>query len=180
MSKPIVSPETIRELLDYDPDTGVMIWRKRAPELFGSEKAQKTWNSRFEGKAIGARHTHGYLKACVNYEQHYVHRLAFAHYHGRWPENEIDHINGIRTDNRIGNLREVTRVENLQNQKLGSLRSRPDGLLGAHWSKDRNKWVAHIMVEKKSYHLGVFDDKREAQAAYLRAKLKLHSGYVAE
>ena len=180
MSKPSVSPETIRTLLDYDPDTGVMVWRKREPELFSSEKAQKTWNSRFAGKEIGSRHTHGYLKACINYEQHFVHRLAFAHYYGRWPENEIDHINGIRTDNRIENLRDVTRTENLQNQKLSSLRSRPDGLLGVHWNKDQNKWVAHIKVGKKSRHLGVFDGKQAAQAAYRSAKLALHPGYVAE
>jgi len=178
ISRIIVTPDMVRDVLEYNHETGVMTWKERPVSMFKNEDFQKIWNTRFAGNTVGTRHTNGYLKVTINYKQLFVHRVAFAHYYERWPDKEIDHINNIRDDNRIVNLREVTRTENLENQSLISPRNKSSGLLGVHWSDHVNNWVAHITTNKKIYHLGVFDDKYEAQKAYLSAKEKVHAGWM--
>ena len=91
---------------------------------------------------------------------------------GVWPVKEIDHINGNPSDNRWVNLREGTRGEQLQNQKLGKRNT--SGLMGVSPDKLRGKWCACIQVGGRRYHLGRFSASEAAHAAYLEAKARLH------
>ena len=153
----VLTQENLRRLLSYDFESGRFTW------LRGSSRSP-----------VGGRAgclSNGYLVIRVDGVLRRAHRLAWLYVHGYWPTDDIDHINGDRTDNRIANLRCVTRGQNHQNRRCANTNS-ASGLLGVHpW---RHKWRARIQVDGCSRHLGVFDSIDQAQAAYLSAKLQLH------
>ncbi len=153
------SPDILRQLLHYDPATGAMIWRKRIPELFPmaghrAEHNAAKWNGQWAGRpALSAMTSGGYLAGAIFYKKALAHRVAFAMYHDRWPIF-VDHINGIRTDNRIVNLREVSRRENQMNQRRNTANT--SGHTGVSFNKALGMWVAYIKVGGKLMHLGSF------------------------
>lgn len=109
----------------------------------------------------------------INGHSHLAHRLAWLFVHGHWPEADIDHINGDRSDNRIDNLRCVTRQHNLMNQR----RPRSDnttGYLGVCVDRARGEFQARLQVSGRVKHLGRFDNAEAAHAAYVAAKRRLH------
>jgi hypothetical protein len=172
---PIIA-EMVRQLLDYNPDTGIFIWRKRPISMFsdGKQTAEHNcaiWNGKWSGNKAGVLMESGYIKIVINRKPYRAHRLAWVYIYGVWPK-EIDHINGVRNDNRIANLRESTRSENNQNKiSFG----RTSKYMGVCWNKQRSKWMAKIKLNRITYHLGRFDSETEAYAAYLGAKAKLHT-----
>jgi hypothetical protein len=157
--------EMLRSLLDYDPDTGIFWWRVQP-----SRRAKA-------GEAAGCVDSYGYTCIRINGMQFKAHRLAWLHFHGLWPEQQIDHLNGNRADNRIANLRDVSRSMNLQNQTRPQ-KSNTSGFLGVSWKKGKNRWQALIMVNGRNQHIGYFNTAEAAHAAYLAAKLQLHPGDV--
>ena len=170
----IPTAETLRNLLDYDPESGFLTWRPRAPELFHSDAIAKTWNIRFANKRAFTALRDGYFVGAVNYRTMGAHRVIWCHVHGTWAQ-EIDHINGDRSDNRIANLRSVTRSENMRNRGLS--RANTSGVNGVHWSKDRECWVAQIGVgSKKVRTIGYFASLSDARAARLAAEVELDYG----
>ena len=175
MSKQILTQETVRELLDYDPETGVFTWKPRPLSSFKDETRGKIWNVRFAGAVAGGPHNSGYIRIAIDGKRHLAHRLAWFHVHGRWPKQMLDHINMDRGDNRIDNLREATNSLNMQNQRLGRGRS---PYLGVSWYTRIKKWKAQIRAEGKVHCLGLFDTEEAAYAAYIKAKRKLHPGFV--
>lgn len=153
--------EQVRELLDYDPNTGLLTWRKT-----------RTGTAR-SGTVAGTPNLHGYVVVRI-YKRHYqAHRLAWLLSTGAWPTQMIDHIDGIRTNNRISNLRDVSRTTNLENRHRAQANSR-SGLLGV--CQYGNSWAANIRVKGKQLYLGRFDTPEAAHAAYLSAKRNLHEG----
>ena len=156
-----ITHERLRELLHYDPESGVFTWLVRA-----------TKNIKI-GDEAGDRDTHGYLAIRIDGKRYRAHRLAWLYMTGAWPVHEIDHINGIRDDNRLGNLREATRAENQQNQAVR--RDSSSGFTGVSWDKWRNKWQAYIKIAGRQRYLGRFPTAESAHAAYLAAKMKLHT-----
>ncbi|HBC5385607.1 TPA: HNH endonuclease [Citrobacter koseri] len=99
----------LREALVYDHDSGLFTWRVRPVSHFRSKKAWNQSNSHFAGKVAGSKDPkHGYIRIKLCGKNHKAHRLAWLYVHEHWPEGEIDHVNGIRDDNRIGNLRDVS------------------------------------------------------------------------
>jgi hypothetical protein len=102
-----------------------------------------------------------------------AHRLAFLWMTGSFPASEVDHINGVRDDNRWGNLRAVTPTQNAQNQRLPS--NNKSGVIGVHWNKQANRWCARIKVNGRVVHIGLFSTLEEAVAA--RAKANEKYGY---
>jgi len=117
----------------------------------------------------------GYISISINRNRYLAHRLAWLYENGDWPKQDIDHINGNRSDNRIENLRDVSHQVNCQNKRsIG--KQNTSGFLGVNWRKDRQKWRAVISTRRKQKFLGFFDTAQEAHQAYLIAKRKLHEG----
>lgn len=154
--------DRLHELLLYDPVTGAFIWR-----------VQRC------GKAMAGYHagtaSHGYRTITVDSKKFGAHRLAWAMYYGTWPTGEVDHINGDRSDNRISNLRDVSRKVNQQNRRHASRRA-ASGLLGASLHKASGLWRASISLNGRAKTIGYFSSAGEAHTAYLEAKRQLHPG----
>lgn len=153
-----ITAEQLRELLDYDPESGRFTWRVALP----GQKA---------GSPAGCLDSYGYVVIRIDGANRKAHRLAWLIAYGEWPDDQIDHINGDRSDNRIANLRSLTNQGNQQNRRTAH-RGNSSGLLGV--SPKRGKWRAQIKVDGKKRHLGLFDTPEAAHAAYLEAKRKLH------
>lgn len=127
------------------------------------------------GRITGNRNTGGHIGFAIDRRMYLAHRLAWLYVHGSWPEGQIDHINGIRTDNRICNLRDVSRSINAQNVH-GARKDNKLGLLGVCWREASKKFIAQIQVAGKVRHLGMFRTAEDAHEAYLKAKRKYHPG----
>lgn len=151
----------LRELLYYDASTGVFTRR-----VTTSPKAQV-------GAVAGGLDGKKHWVIRVDSRRYQAHRLAWLYVHGEWPTGDIDHINGDGADNRIGNLRDVTRTTNMQNQRRARV-GNTTKLLGV--TKKRNKWQAYITTNGKPQYLGLFDTAEAAHAAYLQAKRQQHAG----
>jgi hypothetical protein len=149
----------LKELLNYDPETGVFTW------------ASSPHRNDLVGKQAGGVTDRGYIKIRLDGIKHRAHRLAWMYVHGHWPKDRIDHINGDTTDNRIANLREAMQHENGQNRRVS--KSSAAGLLGV-CKQQNNKWVAVICLHRKRHYLGTFATPEEAHQAYLQAKAVMH------
>lgn len=126
-----------------------------------------------EGDVIGGINDKGYLRTYVNNKHYKVHRLVFMMFHGYMP-NEIDHINGIKTDNRIENLREVTRSQNLCNKT--KLKNNTSGVKGVCFNN--GKWRVRVAINNKRISVGVFDDLELAELVAIEARIKFHGNYA--
>lgn len=162
-AKELPSPELLRQLLRYDPDTGKLYWRERSnPE---NNNAKSTWNKRWSGK-LALNYTdpsNGYKVGQLMGRKTYAHRVILAICSGTHPE-EVDHINGDRADNRIKNLRACSRSENCKNLKKP--KNNTSGQIGV--GRKGNGWRARIL----GIHLGTFDSLNDAIAARQEAEAK--------
>jgi len=157
-----LAAERIRALFDYDPLTGIFIRKVRM--------------GRYQpGTVAGCKTEHGYLVIRVDGGLCYAHRLAWMYVHGKWPEQLIDHINGIRTDNRIANLRDVADAENVQNTSRARPSSRT-GLLGVWAYEGKEFFGASITVNGKRHTKYGFETAQAAHQWYLEQKRVLHPG----
>lgn len=168
-----VSLELIRNRVSYNPDTGEFIWKPCGQEWFLSHHGWKVWHGKFAGKPV-AKQNRGYtiISISVDGVTRYcmAHRAAWAMVHGAWPEAEIDHINGDRSDNRIANLRLVTHQQNQWNK--GVRGDNATGFNGVHVHSQNGNYVAQITLQGRTKHLGVFDTAEAASAAYQSAARK--------
>jgi hypothetical protein len=159
-------PELLRELLAYDPTTGQLRWRERDRRHFPSDHAWRAWNARWAGEpALNCPDVRGYLHGRLFRQEQYAHRIAFAIYHGRWPSEQIDHINRDRGDNRIENLRDVDRLANGKNAKLNVRNT--SGHVGV--CRRGRRWIARFRHNNKDIHIGYFDTVEQAADARRRA-----------
>jgi hypothetical protein len=170
-----MTPEQLSELLDYDPATGILTWRERARTLFPSDREHLRWNGRYAGMRAFTVNSRGYRDGMIFRKMHRAHQVAWAIYYGAWPDGQIDHINGDRDDNRIGNLRVVTRSANCRNTKRRSNNS--SGIMGV--SPLKGRWRAYIRDDGKNVHLGIFNTLEEAATARKDAEQRLgyHSNH---
>jgi len=178
MAIQIVTQETVRDLLHYDPNTGIFTWRYRDRKYCASDKAQKIWNTRYAGKKAGFFHEE-YIKIKIFYYNFAAHRLAILYVTGSLPSMDVDHIDRNKSNNRFENLREVSKFVNQQNRFNPRSDSRTQ-IIGAQKSGGKNskKFYSRIRVNGKYHHLGTFDTAEQAGAAYLSAKQALHPDAV--
>jgi hypothetical protein len=156
---------------------GSLTWRTRPQEHFPSKRAWAIWNSRYAGTpALATLNANAYRWGDLTFGgikyRLLAHRVIWAMAHGRWPTDQIDHINGARDDNRLENLREATQDENQHNRALHRLNT--SGYPGVSWDKAKRKWQANIRVGGRQVNLGRFPDRQSAARAYLAAKAVLH------
>jgi len=171
---PELTAEQARALLRYEPDTGRLFWRERARDTCHSENSWLRWNTLYSGaEAFTSIDGNGYKHGRVLGSKHKAHRIIWLMQTGRFPEEQIDHINGVRADNRLENLRAVTNAENQKNKSLQ--RDNSSGSNGVSWSKTRNRWMAYININGRMKNLGRFKTIEEAIQARSEAS-KLH-GY---
>lgn len=180
---PNITAAQLRAILDYNPETGEFRWKQRTPEMFAcgampSRRKCNAWNGRFAGQLAGNIEVFGYHVIHIQHNggSYKAHRLAWLWMTGEWPEDQIDHVNGERADNRFANLREATNSQNLANSKASS-RNR-SGHKGVYWFAESEKWRANIRVNGRLISLGLFGNKEDAAAAY-EAAAKLHFGEFA-
>lgn len=169
--------DQVRQVLDYNPDTGILTWRHRpssmfAPGLHGRQHQANAWNAKYAGKeAFTAIRSDGYKVGTIYRCMVRSHRVAWTHYYGFWPSDQIDHINGITTDNRISNLRDVPNIENHKNEKRS--KNNTSGANGVHWCNHTQKWRAVAKVGYKNLHIGRYDTIEEARDARKQADVRL-------
>lgn len=157
MTNDDLTAEVVRELLNYDSETGVFTWKKRAAHRVQVGDVAGCINQR-------------YWSLTVLGKRYLAHRVAWLYTHGKWPEGVIDHVNRDAFDNSIKNLRDVTQIENLQNASRKS--DNKSGVKGVFWDKQRQRWRAEIRVNYKTIGLGRFTSKADAAAARAAGEAK--------
>lgn len=155
-----MTSEELKELLHYDPETGVFTWK-----VGRKGKAQA-------GSVAGCVGPQGYIRIKIKNKIYLAHRLAWFYTYGRWPIWQLDHINGIRHDNSSSNLREATQSENSQNSKKRT--DNTSGYTGVSIRKGTDKWRAYINIKGKRTYIGDYITPELAYKAYLKAKANLH------
>lgn len=152
-------PKTIWEFLAYSPDTGHFTWVKASGRrVKGGDRA-------------GKKTPHGYISIKFCGRSYFAHRLAWLFVHGDWPSTSIDHINRVKDDNRIENLRVATHQQNCANRLMPGPK-----LTGV--SRKNSRYRAEIKVNDKHYHLGMFDTPEAAHSAYLSAARSIHGDFL--
>lgn len=163
-----ITPELLRDLLEYEPETGTLFWKPRPLSMFEKDWHVKQWNTRFAGNEAGSIYKHKtsktpYRSVRVSGIGVFAHRVAWAIHFGKWPAGEIDHINGNGLDNRIENLRDVPHADNAKNRRRPS--DNKSDVIGVHKHTATGKWRAAIRANGKLKHLGSYRNKSGAIAA---------------
>jgi hypothetical protein len=160
---PYPTPEDLKRLIDYNPDTGELKWKETRNHL--STK----------GTIIKGSRKDGYVSVCVFGYSLLGHRVAYAIYHGAWPSHTIDHIDSNPSNNVITNLRAATMGENSRNVKWN--KANKSGHKGVSWCNTVNKWHAQISHKKTKYCLGKFSDINHAIFAVRQKRQQLHEEF---
>ena len=160
-----MTQEKLKELLYYNQENGFFYWRHNK-----GRNVIKPWDK------AGSVNGKGYIKLQLNGKCWQAHRLAWLYVYGSLPSHDIDHINGIKSDNRISNLRPATNAQNHWNTGIRS--TNKSGVKGVHWHKGSKRWVASCRSNGKQVHLGAYLDVAEASEAIRKYRQKHHGEYA--
>lgn len=160
--------ERAHQLLEYNQDTGKLIWKKRNSLPFDWTNA---------GKEAGFLDPKNRNRVSVRVDKklYLSHRVIWLMVTGSWPAMDIDHKNGDASDNRFSNLRLATVTQN--NRNTGLQKNSGTGYKGVHFFKATGRYQAHITVNRKRKHLGYYETPEEAYAAYCKASADFHGEY---
>lgn len=158
-----ITQERLKDILHYDPDTGVFVWKVATGRRIKI------------GYVAGSPNDKGYLRIQINKARTYSHRLAVLYMDGYFPE-EVDHINGVKDDNRWCNLRPCNRLLNAKNSRM--LITNTSGVKGVFMIKSTGKYRASIMVSGKMMNLGNYNTMQEAEIIVRQAREKHHGEYA--
>lgn len=167
------SIEALAAFLAYEPLSGRLLWRRRVPGMvLGGRKLSShgcsIFNTCYAGRYADLRYVTGYRSTGILKYQFLSHRIVWALHYGEWPQMQMDHINGVRSDNRLQNLRLVTLQEN--NMNLARRCDNKSGYTGVYFDKAARCWVARITKNGKTYGVGRFETADEAGAARKEAE----------
>ena len=153
-------------------ENGFLIWKERDVSTFKTKRSAATWNTRFAHKTAGNKCPRfGYVMVRIGRGLYRAHRIIWEMHNGQIQgDMQIDHINHVRHDNRIENLRLVNNLGNGMNQSIATNNS--SGVTGVTWNSDRKKWMAQIKVKGKNIYLGLFVDFNNAAKAREEAEVK--------
>ena len=158
----LITAEFLKTILDYNPETGLLVWKWRPQHMFATQKAFKIWNKRFAGKPANSKSSHGYYQVRLFNKQYLSHILVWVLSYGCKPPYSLDHINGIRSDNRLCNLRIADNCQNSRNRKIRlDSCTRVKGV-----SKRGNAWCARLDDGVTRHFLGYFKCPAAASLAY--------------
>lgn len=170
-AKELPPQDILKRLFDYNPETGDLFYKERTIDLCKSKRAMSIFNALYAGKKVSSTNGKGYLISNFNGSIHRVHRICWSMVNGYLdPELQIDHENGIKTDNRVCNLRAVTNVQNSQNKVIDHKNT--TGVTGVYRSKRDNVWCAQINVNSNKVWLGTFERFEHAVKARKDAEKK--------
>lgn len=158
-----MNQDRLRELLSYDPDTGVFTW------LVPKGRSRR-------GQVAGCVSVNGYVEIRIDRHHHLGHRLAWLYVFGEFPKEQIDHINNDRSDNRLSNLRAATNSQNHCNKKRPV--NNTSGVKGVTWDTDRQRWAAQLVVNGNRKFLGRFAEIADATAAVEQARAAMHKEFA--
>lgn len=158
----MLTQNRLKELLHYDPETGVFTW------IANNKRIQK-------GCVAGHEHANGYIRIAIDGYQYKAHRLAWLYMTGESPQQQVDHINNQKHDNRWLNLRLASNAENSLNKPIGKRNT--SGVKGVHWSIEKERWLAQLTIQGKKVQIGSFDDIELAQLAIEEARNKFHGKF---
>jgi HNH endonuclease/AP2 domain len=159
----VLTQKYLKEILNYDPLTGVFTWNVNRIA------------NKIKGQIAGTLDKDGYRQIGINSKVYKAHQLAWLYVYGYLPK-EIDHIHGIKDDNRISELREATSSQNKCNKP--KRKDNTSGFKGVTWHKGAKKWMTQIGINKRSYFLGYFDTPEKAALAFNKAAIELHGEFA--
>ncbi len=157
----ILTAEILRELVHYDPETGVMVWLKKLAA------------KQYVGDVVGCLNENGYIYTKIARKAYKLHRLIWLYMTGKWPEHEVDHEDRNRSNNRWRNLRAATRKQNQENRT--PRHDSTSGVTGVLWSVRDQAWRATICVDGRKKHLGTRKVLDDAIALRLAASRQHHT-----
>ena len=169
--QPPLSAELVRSLFDYDPNSGILRWKVQA-------NRPRKWNSRYAGTIIGWK-SQGYIQVQISAPEranYYAHVLAWCHYYGYWPPDQLDHKDRDRSNNRIDNLRMASHSDN--NCNKGRLRTNTSGAAGVSFHRESGKWRVRINRGGTKVFDGLFATREEAIAARRAAIAEFHGEFA--
>jgi hypothetical protein len=155
----MISAERLRDLFDYDPETGIFVQKARV----GSD------GRKLKERIAGSIYGNGYIYISVGGIKYLAARLAWLYMTCEWPQHEVDHKNNVRTDNRFDNLRDATELGNSANR--GPNKNNRSGFKGVFRHRTSGRWTAQISINGKHTHLGMWDSPQDAARAYDAASL---------
>jgi HNH endonuclease/AP2 domain len=167
LSSKELTASRLRQLLSYNPDTGLFTRLITRPGTAGKARA---------GSVAGTTQSAGYIQICIDGEKYLAHRLAFLYMRGSFPRGNVDHANHAPNDNRFGNLRSGSQSQNCANSRLPCTST--TGKKGVYYRPDYGNWLAMICKDGKKIYLGLFDSAEAAQQAYLKAARRLFGEFA--
>jgi hypothetical protein len=162
MAAELLTPERLREIVHYDPLTGIFTWLVHRGRGHPGQPAGTPFK--------------GYIRINTHGHKYFAHRLAWLYVHGVWPSDLIDHKNTVKTDNRIDNLRDTDNSTNILNMRR-AVAGNKSGFLGVT-TTTRGKFAATLELNGERHYFGVHDTPEAAHEAYLEGKRRLHRGFV--
>lgn len=163
MRNPAMTQEELKSILNYNSETGKFQW------------VSMKWK---RSNRVGSKKSNGYMQVAIGGKVYYQHRLAWLYMTGEMPDSEIDHINGIRDDNRWCNLRLATSSQNGMNTALSSVNT--SGVKGVSWDKRNKKWCATIKIDRRTIWLGRHLSIESAKKAIARARKRIHGEFACD
>lgn len=164
----MITADRARQLLDYDPQTGVFIWKHRNGVGCG-------WNNRCAGKIAGSVFGNGYRYLSIEGRKYKASRLAWLYVYGSWPNSDIDHIDRNIQNDSVSNLRTASKSENMRNKSYQKNNSTK--LKGVINRRRYGDYGASICVNRQRTWLGIFKTPEDAHAAYVEASKNIHGNF---